>query len=226
MRRNKGQSIAEYALVLAIASMVFAGMNIYVKRALQSRYKAGSDYVLTAVGKDAQPRQYEPYYTSEDMTVESQNQSRDAAQEDGTRSGNSDETVSRWGTQTVGISIPLTLDPVGPPLNPPLTGRFSHYARLNPFTGYIFYFNFPNYSVDVRVVIKDDSGNIIRHIYVGYCPASPGLESFIWDCRDDSGNLVTAMKNYTIEITGVYVVFGYQPYTYTISHQFLLRWVP
>jgi len=44
MKKAKGQSIGEYALVLALVSAAILGMSIYVKRGIQARLKGAADY--------------------------------------------------------------------------------------------------------------------------------------------------------------------------------------
>ena len=71
---NKGQSLGELAILLAVIIAAIIGMQAYLKRGLQARYKAvvdaaadafthtGQDGVITAL------RQYEPYYASSVFT--------------------------------------------------------------------------------------------------------------------------------------------------------------
>jgi len=72
---NRGQSLGELAILLALIAAVLIGMQAYLKRGLQARYKAvvdsaadafthtGSDGVITSL------RQYEPYYASSVFTA-------------------------------------------------------------------------------------------------------------------------------------------------------------
>ena len=71
---RKSQSVTEYAILLSVAIAAFAGMQVYVKRGLQARIKAGTDAAAGAgagkeikVGNDysitfKELNQYEPYY--------------------------------------------------------------------------------------------------------------------------------------------------------------------
>lgn len=78
LKKIKGQSTAEYAVVLSLVIAAVIGMQIYVKRGLQARVKAGTDSFIHA-GENfvfepptGEPlltsttytalRQYEPYY--------------------------------------------------------------------------------------------------------------------------------------------------------------------
>lgn len=86
---TKGQSSAEYAIVLSLVVAAVIGMQVYVKRGLQARVKAGTD-ALTSAGADfsiappeggtginpvtfAALRQYEPYYQESQYTSYSEN---------------------------------------------------------------------------------------------------------------------------------------------------------
>lgn len=68
IRSRKGQSTAEYAILIALVVAVAVAMQTYVKRSLQGGIKFAVDKVKksdTAVG------QYEPYYleSSYDTTI-------------------------------------------------------------------------------------------------------------------------------------------------------------
>lgn len=88
-KTSRGQSSAEYAVILSLVVAAVIGMQVYVKRGLQARVKAGTD-ALTSVGADfsiAAPdgatdlnavtfsalRQYEPYYQESQYTSYSEN---------------------------------------------------------------------------------------------------------------------------------------------------------
>ena len=66
MKANKAQTLAEYVLLIAIVVAAIAGMQVYVKRGLQARYKAISDCTGESVGIE----QYEPYYAQSEQTIE------------------------------------------------------------------------------------------------------------------------------------------------------------
>lgn len=86
---TKGQSSAEYAVILSLVVAAVIGMQVYVKRGLQARVKAGtdafvsagSDFIITAptgaTGISAVTfsalRQYEPYYQESQYTSYSEN---------------------------------------------------------------------------------------------------------------------------------------------------------
>jgi hypothetical protein len=64
--KRQGQSLTELALVIVVVTTAILGMQIYVRRGLQARYKAGMDYffsrVSAAKGSNIE-RQYEPNYS-------------------------------------------------------------------------------------------------------------------------------------------------------------------
>lgn len=89
-RRSKGQSTAEYAIVLSIVLAAVIGMQTYMKRGLQGRYKSVTDAMTStpAASPDGTitvstgPTQYEPYYARESMTTarnDGYTESRDSA---------------------------------------------------------------------------------------------------------------------------------------------------
>jgi hypothetical protein len=63
--RRVGQSTAEYAILIGVVIAVAVGMQLYVKRGLQSKFKG----VVDQLNFDTSPAgkavlQYEPYYTA------------------------------------------------------------------------------------------------------------------------------------------------------------------
>ena len=69
--KNKAQSLGEMAVLLALTVAVIVGMQVYIKRGLQARYKAivdasGDAFSYTGT---AGKRQYEPYYNSSVFTA-------------------------------------------------------------------------------------------------------------------------------------------------------------
>ena len=78
LRKTKGQSVAEYAIILAVVIGAAVAMQVYVKRGIQARVKAGTDAFagITATvgnvgggasdGQFASLGQYEPYYLESD----------------------------------------------------------------------------------------------------------------------------------------------------------------
>lgn len=82
LRSKKAQNTAEYAILIALVIGVFSAMQIYVRRGLNARLKAGTDTLpglvigqannagdfvdVNMLGDPADPdyTQYEPYYIS------------------------------------------------------------------------------------------------------------------------------------------------------------------
>lgn len=65
---RKGQSTAEYAIVLGVVIAALVGMQLYVKRGLNAKMKDVSDHLASEAGMTTGTtadhlRQYEPYYT-------------------------------------------------------------------------------------------------------------------------------------------------------------------
>lgn len=67
-----GQSLSEFALILAVVIGAISGMQIYVQRGLQVRYKDGVNYAISQIQQEAAAKgfeslsnislQYEPSY--------------------------------------------------------------------------------------------------------------------------------------------------------------------
>lgn len=70
---SRAQSVAEYSVCLALVLAALLGMQIYVKRGLQGRYKELVDHAAKQAASAAQlttnPTQYEPYYVQDQFTV-------------------------------------------------------------------------------------------------------------------------------------------------------------
>lgn len=89
LRKIRGQSTAEYAVVLSLVIAAVIGMQIYVKRSLSARVKAGADAFATAgAGQQfsltdsdgkimtadyKELKQYEPYYNESGYDTYSEN---------------------------------------------------------------------------------------------------------------------------------------------------------
>lgn len=88
LRKKHGQSTAEYAVVLSLVIAAVIGMQVFVKRGLQARTKAGAD-AFTNVGRGfnfsavtnsgvnsvvlSNLSQYEPYYAESTYDTYSEN---------------------------------------------------------------------------------------------------------------------------------------------------------
>jgi len=60
--RRTGQSTAEYAILVGIVIAAAVGMQLYVKRGMQSKFKGAVDGMILSSGGTV--LQYEPYYTA------------------------------------------------------------------------------------------------------------------------------------------------------------------
>jgi len=73
MEVRRAQSVAEYSVCLALVLAALLGMQFYVKRGLQGRYKEVIDHTAkqaaSAAGLATSPKQYEPYYVQDQFTV-------------------------------------------------------------------------------------------------------------------------------------------------------------
>jgi len=77
----RAQTIGEYALMVGLVISAVIAMQVYVQRTLQSRYRAGSRYLISQMrnvtGNANLPSQYEPYYTISNFTVDRQSNSQE-----------------------------------------------------------------------------------------------------------------------------------------------------
>lgn len=73
LRKRKGQSTVEYALIIGVIVAALVGMQTYVKRGLQARYHDGMQFLATEVNGGAAglgaTNQYEPYYSESSYAV-------------------------------------------------------------------------------------------------------------------------------------------------------------
>ena len=68
--RHKAQSMAEFALLLAVVAAAITSMTIYVRRSMQARYHQATKLLVQEATKGE--HQYEPYYTREAFRDEKQ----------------------------------------------------------------------------------------------------------------------------------------------------------
>ena len=99
-RSRSGQTMAEFALVLAFVIAAVIAMSLYVKRGLEGKIKDVTDDLGTGLSTTNHTSQYEPYYASSDYNV-GQSQAgqdqyntggkvfRDTKKEESTRTGSS-----------------------------------------------------------------------------------------------------------------------------------------
>jgi len=67
----RGQSLTELAVLIAAISAAILGMQLYLQRSLQARYKGGMDYFFSNLQGSGVSinRQYEPYYWGANRSV-------------------------------------------------------------------------------------------------------------------------------------------------------------
>jgi hypothetical protein len=100
--KRKGQSTAEYAIVIGLVIAAAVAMQVYVKRSLQGKIKDAADYTDEDATAILTTKQYEPYYMESDLTS-----SRSAASTENTAAGGgvtrtlTNDTSSRTGTQDI-----------------------------------------------------------------------------------------------------------------------------
>ncbi len=69
---SKAQTLAEYSILAVIIIAAVVGMQLYVKRGLQAKYKNVVDVTgncVSNIANTAYSSQYEPYYVSSGETV-------------------------------------------------------------------------------------------------------------------------------------------------------------
>lgn len=99
--RVLGQNVTEYAIILTVLVLAIVGIQTYVKRGLQARYKQGADYVFSdirqASGKAGAVNQYDPYYSGSSIT-----ENRSSEVTVGVPESRIDQRVTRSGWQRIG----------------------------------------------------------------------------------------------------------------------------
>ena len=104
--KRKGQSMAEYAIVLTVVITAIVAMQIYVKRGLQGKVRDVTDNVgagLTAAGYAKVTNQYEPYYAQNNYTSTQNQNVQEQYQPGGAVARNSiQEQSGRTGNANVG----------------------------------------------------------------------------------------------------------------------------
>ncbi len=116
LKNRKAQSTMEYALLIAVIIGVVSAMQIYMRRSMQAKMKAGADNMPGVVlqGTEAADKaqtlfgtekQYEPYYIREGQyqfsTASTEGQEKGVISEAGGKKEVTDVTVSRTGVQQI-----------------------------------------------------------------------------------------------------------------------------
>ena len=65
MKSNKAQSFAEYSILAVLVLTAITGIQLYVKRGLQAKYKN----VVDCAGDMSGTKQYEPYYVQSEEVI-------------------------------------------------------------------------------------------------------------------------------------------------------------
>jgi len=99
---KKGQSTAEYAIVIGLVIAAIVAMQVYVKRGLQGKVKDAVDYndpsSSSVLGRTGQ---YEPYYTQSTMTSTQTGTEGERLATGGGVTKTTETAASRTGTQTI-----------------------------------------------------------------------------------------------------------------------------
>ena len=110
-RKAKGQSTAEYAVVIAIVLGAVIGMQTFVKRGLQARYKVAADAMASVKGTNdlasfnSNLSQYEPYYAEQNIvTARSENYNETYNLGQFGKAG-AITNIRRSGTQNEGVTL-------------------------------------------------------------------------------------------------------------------------
>lgn len=107
LKNKRGQSTAEYAIVIGLVVAAAIAMQVYIKRGIQAKVKDGTDLLTSVTGAVAgqtlgTTEQYEPYYMESTFGV-----TRAQTATDSTLTGGgvqrdlTKETTSRTGSQTI-----------------------------------------------------------------------------------------------------------------------------
>ena len=103
-RNHRGQSMAEYAIVLTVVIGAIVAMQLYVKRGLQANVKDVADQVGSGLTKQgiADVSQYEPYYASSHYKVTQSQDGKEDYQTGGSvyRTTDKEETKRTGGSAT------------------------------------------------------------------------------------------------------------------------------
>jgi hypothetical protein len=102
-RLRKGQSTAEYAIVIGLVIAAAVAMQVYVKRSIQGKMKDATDYNDPAATM-LTTQQYEPQYATNDGITSTRNVQEQATTTQGggiTRAIQGEDTSSRTGVSHI-----------------------------------------------------------------------------------------------------------------------------
>lgn len=100
IKRMKGQSTVEYAIILGVVVAGLIAMQTFVKRGLQARYHDGTNFLANQTDTIGNSTQYEPYYQDSSYTT-TQNKA------------GSDKVDARGSTNRTGVNENRTRDTGG-----------------------------------------------------------------------------------------------------------------
>jgi len=105
IRNRKGQSTAEYAIVIGLVIAAAVAMQVYVKRGLQGKVKDAVDATTTETMDSSSLNfstgQYEPEYLTTNMQASRNASESESALTGGGVSRNVTDASSRTGTQSI-----------------------------------------------------------------------------------------------------------------------------
>jgi Flp pilus assembly pilin Flp len=103
-KNKKAQNTAEYAILIGLVIAVVIGLQTYVKRGVQGRFKAEVDDMATGTANLSSDsgnatRQYEPYYLSSNYTTETVKDTRNLSGTAKSPTRDVDTNVTQGGKQ-------------------------------------------------------------------------------------------------------------------------------
>ena len=102
---RRGQTTAEYAILIAVAVGAIVAMQVYVKRGIQGKVRGAMDH-FTSLGaaETGTIAQYEPYTASSDYDVSQSRSAVEAMAVGGSVAKTAiNETTTRTGSSTTGV---------------------------------------------------------------------------------------------------------------------------
>lgn len=104
VKNPRGQTTAEYAVLLGLVIAVVIGMQTYVKRGWQARVKVETDAMVTGTNELGTTGQYEPYYAGSEFTTATNKDEVILTQTAKNPRRTIDRETSQSGTQTIAAS--------------------------------------------------------------------------------------------------------------------------
>lgn len=101
LKKKKGQSAVEYALVIIVAIAALVAINVYMKRGMQGRLKASTDQI----GRQFDPTAYESSWKTVSSGTTNAVENRTEGSGNTTSTITGDETVNRSEYETFGNAV-------------------------------------------------------------------------------------------------------------------------